>query len=304
MSEQVDQLELVANAGWDSRILVARCGSLVDVFIIVSQRYVVLVDTLLNARTAEQLYALAEPHLSNRQLQVINTHSHWDHAWGNHVFAGPNAAHPAPIIGTQRCAELLRGPESQQSLATMRSNEPARFADAELVAPTLLFEDRMQIDAGDLTLELFLTPGHAADHLAIWIPQIKTLLAGDAAEYPFPLVDTAATLPQLRDSLVRMAQLEPAVVLYCHAQGIHDPKLLQANMAYFDQLEARCRKALADGLVWPLAEDADLEQLLDFPFSAALPADANAAELEDFYRPAHQNALRCMLEFVASQQVR
>jgi glyoxylase-like metal-dependent hydrolase (beta-lactamase superfamily II) len=304
MNEEQDQLELVPNAGWDSRILVARYGSLVDVFIVVSQRYVILVDTLINARTAEQMYALAEPHLKDRQLLVINTHSHWDHAWGNHVFAGPNAPHPAPIIGTQRCAELLLGPDSQQTLASMRADEPERFADTELLAPTLLIDQRMQIDAGDLTLELFLTPGHAEDHLAIWIPQIKTLLAGDAAEFPFPLVDTAATLPQLRDSLLRMAQLEPEVVLYCHAQGIHAPKLLQANIEYFDELEARCRKALATGLTWPLAEDADLEQLLDFPFSAALPADANAAELEDFYRPAHQNALRCMLEFVASQQVR
>ncbi len=66
-----------------------RCGTLVDVFIIVSERYVVLVDTLINARTAAELLRIAEPHLAGRQLLALNTHSHWDHAWGNQLFAGP-----------------------------------------------------------------------------------------------------------------------------------------------------------------------------------------------------------------------
>src|SRR5215470_11282239 len=155
MTNQDDNVALVENQGWDPRILVARCGDLVDAFIVVTERYVVLVDTLINRRTAAELLLIAEPHLAGRQLLVVNTHSHWDHAWGNQLFAGPGAIRPAPIIATRRCAELLRSPGSQQKLAQKRAGEPLRFGDVELVAPTVLFEERLAIDAGDLTLELF-----------------------------------------------------------------------------------------------------------------------------------------------------
>jgi glyoxylase-like metal-dependent hydrolase (beta-lactamase superfamily II) len=293
-----DEVGIVPNAGWDHRILVARCGSLVDVFVVVADRYVVLVDTLINTRTAAELLRIAEPHLAGRQLLVVNTHAHWDHAWGNQLFAGPGAAHAAPIIATRRCAELLRSPASRQKLAEKRASEPLRFGDVELVAPTLLFEERLAIDGGDLTLELFATPGHASDHIAIYIPQIRTLLPGDAAELPFPFVESAATFPALRESLARMAALEPAAALYCHAPETSGPALLHQNIAYFDELERRCRAALARGAPARPAEDADVEALVAFSFAEAIPAGHAEQELTGFYRPGHQAAIRAMLEYL------
>ena len=94
-----------------------RCGTLVDTFIVVSERYVVLIDTLINRRTAEALLEIARPHLAGRQLLAVNTHADWDHAWGNHVFAGPSALLPAPIIASRRCAERLRSEAAQRKLA-------------------------------------------------------------------------------------------------------------------------------------------------------------------------------------------
>src|SRR5215212_7165877 len=112
-----DTVSLVPNQGWDARILVCRCGTLVDTFIVVSERYVVLIDTLINARTAEVLLEIARPYLDGRQLLVVNTHADWDHAWGNHVFAGPRALVHAPIIASRVCAERLRSEQARQKLA-------------------------------------------------------------------------------------------------------------------------------------------------------------------------------------------
>src|SRR5690242_14958747 len=79
-----DDVRLVPNAGWEPRILVCRCGPLVDAFIVVTARYVVLVDTLINPRTARMQLALAREHLrAGRALLVVNTHADWDHCWGN-----------------------------------------------------------------------------------------------------------------------------------------------------------------------------------------------------------------------------
>ena len=44
----------------------------------------------------------------------------------------------------------------------------------------------MSLHGGDLTLELLHTPGHTPDHVAVWIPEIKTCLAVDTVEHPIP----------------------------------------------------------------------------------------------------------------------
>src|SRR5262245_32646968 len=291
-----DTVRLVPNQGWDARILVCRCSTLVDTFIVVSERYVVLIDTLINTRTAAALLEIAREHLAGRQLLAVNTHADWDHVWGNHVFAGPSALVGAPIIASRQCAERLRSEAAQHKLADMRASEPGRFDDVALTPPSVLFEQLLVIDGGDLTLELFATPGHKPDHIAVYIPEIRTLLPGDAAELPFPFVESAATLPAMRDSLARMAALNAETALYCHAPVDSGPALLQRNMAYFDTIEQRCRAALARGVPGVPAAAADVEALVGFPFAEALPAESDATALEGFYRPGHQAAIRAMLE--------
>jgi glyoxylase-like metal-dependent hydrolase (beta-lactamase superfamily II) len=296
-----DTVTLIPNQGWDQRILVCRCGTLVDTFIVVTKRYVVLIDTLINRRTAEALLEIAREHLQGRQLLAVNTHADWDHAWGNHLFDGPGAVVPAPIIGTRLCAERLRSEEARRKLATMRAAEPGRFDDVLLVPPSVLFEQRLLIDGGDLTLDLFATPGHRPDHIAVFIPEIRTLLPGDAAELPFPFVDSAASMPAMRDSLARMDALGAETALYCHAPVDSGPALLRRNMDYFNTIEQRCRAARQRGIPALPAADADVEALVGFPFAEALPAGADIAALEGFYRPGHQGAIRAMLEYLGDE---
>ncbi|HEX9438776.1 MAG TPA: MBL fold metallo-hydrolase [Roseiflexaceae bacterium] len=300
MNDQPDAVTLVDNQGWDPRILVVRCGDLVDAFIAVSERYVVLVDTLINPQTGAAMLRIAREWLTGgRQLLAVNTHADWDHFWGNQLFAGPDAAHPAPIFASRRSADRFRAPEEgQQFLAEMREHEPGRFDDVRITRPTVLFDDRLLIDGGDLTLELFPTPGHQPDHVAIFIPEIGMLLAGDAAELPFPFVESAAALPALRDSLARMAALHPTAALYCHAPVTSGPRLLRDNIAYFDEVERRCRAARAGGAAARPSEDADVEALVAFPFADALPTDHDAQRLSDSYRKGHRTAIRAMLEWL------
>ena len=174
-------VELVPNQGWDERILVCRNGALVDTFIVVTTRYVVLVDTVINTTTARHMVNYAQPYLTDgRQLLVVNTHADYDHAWGNQLFVGANAEFPAPILATRRCAEQFALPNAADPLKERQAAEPAIFGEVILTPPTILFDETLTIDGGDLTLELFATPGHTVDHLAIYLPQIATLLAADA----------------------------------------------------------------------------------------------------------------------------
>ncbi|MEZ4867581.1 MAG: MBL fold metallo-hydrolase [Caldilineaceae bacterium] len=297
-----NELPLVPNQGWDERILICRNDPLVDVFIVVTERYVVLVDTVINPATARQMLAYARPHLTpHRQLLVVNTHADYDHAWGNQIFAGPSAEAPAPIIATQLCAAQLTAADAQAALRERQASEPLIFGEVRLTPPTVLFADHLVIDGGDLTLQLLATPGHTPDHLSIYLPEIGTLLAADAAELPFPMARTTAGLPIMRRSLRQLAALRPQHVLYCHAPVTCGPALLQANIAYFDELEERCRLAIARGLPDPLDDTVDLAALIRYPFAEAVPVADYPDFLGDHHRTSwHPHQIRMMLDYLTS----
>ena len=258
-----------------------------QVFLVVAQEVVVLVDTLTNPQAGLALLEAARPYLTGRRLLVVNTHADYDHAWGNQVFAGPQAVYPAPIIATVGCARRLRS--AGASLDRMKAQDPAQFNDVRLTPPNVQFEQRLRIEGGDLSLELLATPGHTTDHLAVYIPELRLLLAGDAAEDPFPFAYDS--LERLRASLDAMAALNPESAYYCHAPLEAGAALLQRNRAYFDRLEQRCRQGLASGK--PLGDDA--EGWAGFPFEEALAPGQSAADM-DFYRRGHVEAICEMVE--------
>jgi hypothetical protein len=95
-----------------------------------------------------------------------------------------------------------------------------------------------------------------------------------------------------------MADLAPRAALYCHAPVSSGPALLADNGAYFDELERRCRAALAAGAPADPPDGTDLEQLIGFPFAEAGPAGFTTDQPE-FYRPGHQTHIRLMLSWCA-----
>lgn len=296
-------VEWLPNQGWDSRIHIAANGDLVNVFVVTTQRYVILVDTLLNPATAAQLVEHIQPELSQRRLLVINTHADWDHAWGNQLFAGANPIFPAPVIAQANGIAHHRHPQTAAFLARMRSERPDIFGDVTITDPTLTFTDELWIDGGDLTLHLFATPGHTADHIAIFIPEIRTLLAGDAAEIPFPFVYRAGHLPTLRHSLHRMAALLPEVALYCHAPVDAGPQLLRDNLAYYEAIEATCRDAIAHGIEVNRIADEELVDTLHCRFNEVTPSTGAWAEIQpEEYTERHAQQLRLMCAWIQGKE--
>ena len=288
------------NGGWDERLRVFHGGDddMVDTYALITERSVVLVDTMHTPELAAGIYAAITPLLGGRQLLVVNTHADYDHCWGNALFEQPGGPHPAPIIGHTLTAERLRGTTERAALAR-RQREDARFASVRLVPPTITFEQRLMIDGGDLTLELFHTPGHTPDHCAGWVPELRLALGGDATEYPIPLVRGAANLPILRDSLARLLALDAVLLLPCHG-GTTDPNLPARNLAYLDQIERLARAALAAGRIpsdWATRDD--LPELIGLPYAEMLrDAGADPAVTPAFYADFHQSAIRTTLAWL------
>jgi glyoxylase-like metal-dependent hydrolase (beta-lactamase superfamily II) len=289
---------LIPSPELDPRIRILRCGSIVDTFALVTARYLVIVDTMISADAMQAGMALLAPDLDGiRTVVVLNTHGDWDHVCGNGIFCGRHATYPAPVIGSRGTAEIINTPEAAQRLVELQLEYPEDMATAEFWAPTVQYETGVTLDCGDLTLHAIPTPGHRPDHFGFWSPELRLLFAGDAAESPMPFVDDSLSVPVLRDSLRRMEELDPATVLYCHAPGRTDAGVIAGNSAYFDELEARCRRLLTQGGVG--GGHGDLADAIGWPLEAALPDGMTTDTLVEmepgFYREAHATAVRAML---------
>lgn len=280
----------------DERVWAFRYKTTVTAFAVVSARYVVIIDTLVNAATAQAMVdALREP-LQTRQLLVVNTHADWDHCWGNMIFAGPHATHPVPIIGHHLCRERMLGDEARAKLARMQAQEAETFDAVELVPPMITFDEELMIDGGDMAFWLFHIPGHTLDHVSIHVPELSLLFAGDAAETPMPFVPDADGLLMLRDSLEWLQALHTQTVLYCHADST-GPDVIEQNIAYFDEMERRVRQRLG-GLNLLVPDDSDLEDVIGFAFDELQGVDQLNDEDRAFYRPAHHAAITAMIDWV------
>lgn len=282
----------------DPRIRIFRAGQEVDCFALITRRYLILIDTMATPELVREMVQTMQPLLKDRQLCVINTHADYDHCWGNSVFASPGGLFPAPIIGHEQMLQRLR---SQQMATYLHEQQQAstRFTNVRLVEPTITFTSSMSIDGGDLTLELLPTPGHTEDHISIWLPHLRVLLAGDAAEHPIPEVSDAVSLPILRASLAQLNALHPVHVLPCHG-GTTSPDILRQNLTYFSTLENQIRHIIATNQVPPHWQtDENLPALLDLPYEKVVHAREDLSpEWQAFYYQSHLKAVRAMLELL------
>ena len=154
-----------------------------DIVAVLGGDRALVVDTRSTPRQAREvlddLRALGSPRVGI----VVNTHGHYDHAFGNAVFR------PAVIWGHERCAAMIRDTGERQR-AEVAGDFPAIAADVARVVldpPERTFTDRATLDLGGRRIELaYLGRGHTDNDIVVRIPDADVLCAGDLLENGAP----------------------------------------------------------------------------------------------------------------------
>ncbi|MGY5078740.1 MBL fold metallo-hydrolase [Streptomyces nigrescens] len=189
---------------------------------------------------AEDTAAWARAHAGEIGL-VVNTHWHSDHVGGNALLQARGAAIAAGA------------PEAE----AISRRDPGCCAAEYLDQPVAPYAVDMSLDdgqvlrLGDTDWEVVRTPGHTPGHLALWQPDERLLVAGDAlSDYDVGWVNLAldgldAATTALA-SLKRMADLAPRVILPSHGPIPADPT------AAFGTALRRAQRLVddPDGAVW------------------------------------------------------
>lgn len=286
----------------DSRIRVFRRSlSVVDQFelqevnayAVITTHYVVICDTLLCPEDMSILVQALHGVINGRQLLVVNSHADWDHCWGNGYFTG---THAAPIIAHEACRAYLLSREAHSKLHAYQ-RFPI-FRHTVLMPPSVTFADTLTLHGGDLTLKLFHAPGHQPEHLALWIPELRLLFAFDAAEQPFPHIESAASVPSMFATLHRMLALQPQYVFCSHAEGASEG-ILGANLAYLQEIERRCRSFLNANRP-PMIQVEQAAKLIGYAFDAVVAQrDLPLHQLDHtYYRAAHEENVHFIMQWL------
>ena len=281
---------------WDARVRMFSAGDEVDCFVVITERFAVVIDTFSTPEDAAQMMELVRPQLESstrprRQLLVVNTHQHYDHVWGNSLFAA-GTEFAAPILASELSREIAR---AQTGKLLEKQAEETRFAGLQLLEPNLYFRGEFLIDGGDLSLRLIPAPGHTPDQIVVWIPELSILLAADALEFPFPYVANPADLPVMLETMRDLQALNPKIILPCHG-GVHDASLIDRNLAYFAALKTNVQKAIPK-LTSDWRELENLSDQIDFSFEDALKSLGLEPEsVNEIYQEFHQVNLVATVE--------
>jgi glyoxylase-like metal-dependent hydrolase (beta-lactamase superfamily II) len=143
-----------------------------------------LVDTRATEAEGEELRRDVTEVTTAPVVQVVNTHAHFDHCFGNAAF------YAAEIWGHAECRHVLEEfGESERAYWAGRVEgiNVEEFRRTTIVAPGSVLEDSATLTVGDRPVQLkFLGRGHTEHDIIVTVPDAEVVFAGDIVEEGSP----------------------------------------------------------------------------------------------------------------------
>ena len=184
---------------------------------------------------------------------LVNTHAHFDHTFGNQVFAAVDLG-GVPIYGHHRVPDHLAEYETPRLAAWRRGtgDEPPRdWDDVVITPPTVLIVERTTLHVGTRPIELIpLGPGHTDTDLVVHVPDARTWIVGDVVEASGPPMFGSGCYPlQLPLALEGLLEeIEPGDTIIPGHGPIVDRRFVEHQLVEVTRLAARIRAAYSAGL--------------------------------------------------------
>lgn len=244
------------------RVFVARGFDLANVAMIHTDDGNVVIDASMNpdkgARIKQALLAKAPGPIK----ALIYTHSHLDHAGGASAFVEDGTEiwatdaftpHFLKQYGRFQPIEALRGGRQYgrrvpatflpcTALGPLPDIDAA--AHSGVRAPTKTFSGKQTLTIGGVTIELVEAHGETHDMLFVWMPDAKTLFAGDNLYRAFPNLYTirGTTARPVDDwilSIDKMRRLQPEILVPGHTEPVKGKTEIASIL-----------QAYRDGIAW------------------------------------------------------
>jgi glyoxylase-like metal-dependent hydrolase (beta-lactamase superfamily II) len=234
----------------------------VTIGLVVGDRDSLVVDTRGSERQGRELMEEIR-WLTSTRMRVVNTHHHYDHAFGNFAFV------PSEIWGHERCATRLREDSrtAQFALAAAMPEVAAEYVETRITPPDKTFRESVELELGGRQVTLaHLGRGHTDNDVVVVVPDVHVVFAGDLIEQGGP--------PSFEDSypmdwpgtLERVLEVAQGPVVPGHGEVV-GRSFVEGQLADLSALAQLARRVRFDG-----GSVTDAMPLSPFPSRAARQA--------------------------------
>lgn len=308
MAQDVFQPEFITSRPND-RVLVIRPGggSPTNTVAIASDKGIVVIDTGMSRSLASIIRKKIEQEFNrNDFIYLINTHHHNDHIFGNQVYSD------IPIIAHDLCPVRMReemsSPEKviewcdgviarlEKQTSTMEKDSADYQRLVNLVGyyniikrdqqsgftptyPNVTFNDRLNLDLGDLKISIFHFPGlHSDDDILIYLHEDKILISGDAVigEDWMPMLFGPQNLEHLFRAWEDILKSGVDQIIVGHPGNEVSPETFRMRYKYFTELYEKIKSAKKNGLSLEEAKSA-LSLESEFPYMKDVKIKSNSS---------------------------
>jgi quinoprotein relay system zinc metallohydrolase 2 len=212
---------------------------------IIGRDGVAVIDTGGSPRVGGRLLEAIRARTSLPIKYVINTHMHPDHVFGNAAFAGEKPV----FVGHHKLPRALATRAEHYLTVNEELLGKEAFAGTRIIPPTLLVEDKLELDLGGRTLVLEAEKtAHTDNDLTVFDKETGTLFLGDLlfAKHVPALDGSIRGWLALLDQLKSRQDVTRAVPGHGPA-AMAWPDALAAEQRYLDRIAEEVRVMIKDG---------------------------------------------------------
>src|ERR1044071_775849 len=213
---------------------------------VVTQEGVVMIDSCNSPLDSRKMAAAIKKVTDKPVVFLIDTETHSDHTANHFVFSPP-----ATIINHQGAGEAMKkefNPKRAETLAAQSPEMRDALKGNKLIAPQIEYKDKMTLNLGERTFELFFLKNvHSEADTIIWMPKERILFAGSAANVRwFIALRPTVVLPDVLASYKFMKSLNPEFVVPGHGP-VSTTRIFDEYEGYYILLMKRVGEMAAQG---------------------------------------------------------
>jgi len=255
----------------------ANCG------VVIGSDAILVIDTLASAKHAQKLIEQIRMISENPIKYVVNTHSHFDHTWGNSEFAKLGAI----VVGHKAIPVTAEQGEEALARAENYGLTVEDVIGTEIKLPDVLIDAFLEIDLGDVRVTVdYPGPGHTPDNITVFVNDDSVLFVGDLIFNKYHPFMGDGDIDNWTSILSDIEQSTAQIIVPGHGPRVSKSDI-QDMALYINEFDKRARKlstnktqadawALASELAFALPDQGrkELSNLIEMNLRTKyLPAD-------------------------------
>jgi cyclase len=236
----------------------------------------IMIDAGMRPDIARILRNQLEMEFGRRVRYFCLTHYHADHSFSMRAFKDTTI-----LAATTLVDNLKQSPDwTPENLAAMKKRETIGgewVEEVELILPSLLFQERLDILDKETTVEFHHSGGHTSCSVYAYLPREKVLFAGDLifeGRFPYagdPTGDPEHWLAALRS----WSKYDIEVVIPGHG-FLGGRELIDDQLSFLEALKENTLAAISAGKTWR-------DVAIPVPFSGQEKGDGHVKATLDFW---------------------